>query len=398
MVDEKPRKVEYFRTGLDLMDCIVGGGSGMGYPMGKIVNYVGDKSSSKTFQAVDVIACAYYDYGKRFKWKFDDCESGFSFNTTKLYGFEIMPEDPKERTKSSTVEELYGNVRQFAESLKGDQVGIYVVDSLDGLTSDESDNLADERFKAHKEGKDFNQGSYKMGKAKYLSQEFFPQLAELLEDKKVLLIILSQVRQNIDPMSFEKFARAGGKALDFYCHTVVWLANINKVKRKERVVGVTIKAKTTKSKTPRPYREGFLSIIFDYGLDNSGTSIDFLFDLRGDSGVLLKEANEIVWDNAKPKTLTSVRDFLIEVNLMEAYKSEGYKVKLSDMLEYIKAEAPQAVKDKFTKDFGTTYTRDELIQYIESNNLQGELKKRTIAKWEAIEDSIKTVRGPKYGR
>lgn len=379
------------------MDTVVGGGVGLGYPMGRIINYVGDKSSSKTFQALEVVACAYYDYGKRFKWKFDDCESGFSFDTVKLFGFEIMPLDSEKRDKSSTVEELYGNVRSFAEGLKGDQVGIYVVDSLDGLTSDESDSLADERYKALQSGKSFTQGSYKMGKAKYLSQEFFPQLADLLETKKVLLIVLSQVRQNIDPMSFEKFSRAGGKAMDFYCHSVIWLAGVNKVKRKERVVGVTVKVKTTKSKTPRPYREAFISILFDYGLDNTGTSIDYLFDLRGDSGILLKDASEIVWDKATAKTLVTVRDFLINNNVMEAYKAEGYKVKLTEMLDYIAKEAPQEIRDQFTKDFGTTYTRDELIKYVEENNLQEELKARTFAKWEGVEASIRSDRRPKYG-
>jgi hypothetical protein len=37
-------------------------------------------------------------------------------------------------------------------------------------------------------------------------------------------------------------------------------------------------------------------------------------------------------------------------------------------------------------------SRDELIQYIEDNHLQKELKKRVIAKWDAFEDSIATKR------
>jgi hypothetical protein len=37
-----------------------------------------------------------------------------------------------------------------------------------------------------------------------------------------------------------------------------------------------------------------------------------------------------------------------------------------------------------------------LIQYIEDNKLQAELKKRVVGKWESIEDSIRTKRAPKY--
>ena len=41
-------------------------------------------------------------------------------------------------------------------------------------------------------------------------------------------------------------------------------------------------------------------------------------------------------------------------------------------------------------------TRDELIQYIEENNLEEELDKRVEEKWEAFEDSLKSNRKKKY--
>ena len=81
-------------------------------------------------------------------------------------------------------------------------------------------------------------------------------------------------------MSFERYVRAGGKAMDFYCHSVLWLANIDKIKKKGRAVGITVKAKTTKSKTPRPFREMYFELRFDYGLDDTSTCVDFLFDFR----------------------------------------------------------------------------------------------------------------------
>ena len=41
-------------------------------------------------------------------------------------------------------------------------------------------------------------------------------------------------------------------------------------------------------------------------------------------------------------------------------------------------------------------TRDELIQYIEDNNLEDELNKRVEKKWEDFEDSLKSNRKKKY--
>lgn len=386
-----------FPTGSDLLDELTGGGESKGFPTGRIVNFVGDKSSGKTFLALEVIAAAKQIYKNNLKWVYDDSESGFSFDTKRLYGFEIMPLDKNDRVKSDTVESAYCNVRKFFEGLKENEFGIYVIDSMDGLTSKQMNQLADEQYKTFISEKDEKEkGSFKMGKAKYLSDTFFPQLADLIENKNGLLVIISQVRTNIDPMSFEKFTRAGGKALDFYCHTVLWLANINKIKRKDRPVGVTVKAKNTKSKTPRPYREAYLTLYFDYGLDNISTNIDFLFDLRTPSGQLQKEKT-ISWEADSDISIMDIKEFLQE-NKKEGYyrKNIHKKIKRDEFLEWINNEKQKSLFKKYMIKFSNKMKRDDLVKYIEENNLQNELTKRTVEKWEAIEMSIASNRPPKY--
>lgn len=396
MAEKKEKEFEEvprFSFGADLLDQVVGGGLGMGIPAGKIINLVGDKSSFKTFLACEILAAARYRYKKKVKWEYDDCESGFTFNTQAIYGFKIMPESVEDRRRSKTVEELYCNVRDFIEGLKEDELGIYIVDSLDGLTSDEMEKRADERYKKFKKDEEFKQGSYQMGKAKFLSQEFFPPIAELCETKTVLLVIISQIRENIEAFSFEKYVRAGGKALDFYCHTVLWLAQRHKIKKKGRVIGVLVKAKTTKSKTPRPYRDCEFSCYFDYGIDNVGTNLDFLFNLRGESGELLKISESVVW-KGEEQTVASLKAFIEEFGKMEEYKQFNKEVKKSAMLEWI-ATSPE-MKALHEDRFGVPMHRDELIQFIEDKGLQKELTERVIDKWETIEASIKVDRKPKY--
>jgi RecA/RadA recombinase len=347
ILNKNPKRIPTNRylTGSELLDILVGGGEGLGYSMGKIINFVSDKSSGKSFLACEVIAAAYYKYKDIFKWVYDDCESGFTFNTKKLYNFEIMPMDIKKRIKSPTVEEAYCNIRNFFEKLPNDEFGIYVIDSLDGLDSKEGKVLADEQFKNFKkknsgEKEEKLSGSYRMGKAKYLSQTFFPQLADLIEKKNGLLIIISQVRTNLDPFSFEKYSRAGGKALDFYAHTVLWLANVNKILAKGIPIGITVKAKNTKSKTPRPYRECYLKLFFEYGLDDITTGVDYLYDFLTPKGQLVKNPH-----------------------------GEWNEVSMN---------------------------RKELIDCVEKNNLQKELRKKVRDKWEALEESVKLNRKPKY--
>lgn len=346
MAKKKEKKNEeiWFSTGSDLLDLVVGGGSGKGYPAGKIINIVGDKASAKTWLSCEIIASSHYKYGDKFKWVYDDCESGFSFDTEKLYGFEIMPKKTEERFSSNTVQDLYCNVRTFLDSLKGDEFGVYVVDSLDGLSSEEIEEIAEERYKKHKQGKEMTKGSYRMEAAKFLSQEFFRTLADDLQDKNVLLVIISQIRYNVDLFSFEKYTRAGGKALDFYAYAVIWLAKVATIEKLSRAIGTVIKAKTTKLKAPRPYRECTFSLLFDYGLDNIGSNIDFLYDLRGKRGVLLKAAKEIDWN-------------------------------------------------------GEIMDRQTLIDKIElSEDLEKELTKHIEEKWEGIEAEIKINRKQRYGK
>jgi recombination protein RecA len=396
---KKPRKKtpekNRFNTGGDLLDIVVGGDKNVfGYPAGRVINIVGDKSTGKTFLACELIASAYYKYGKKFKWVYDDAESGFTFNTKSLYGFDIINDDAP---RSNTVEDLYCNYRKFLETIKKDECGIYVIDSLDGLSSDEILNRSDDRYKKWNEGKNFDKGSYQMGAAKFLSQEFFRGLAGESYNKKCLLVIISQVRDNIDPFSFKKHKRGGGKALDHYCHTVLWLANSKKIKIKDRIVGVVIKAKLDKSKTPRPYRECIFPILFDYGIDNTGANLDYLFDLRTDKGEL--RTKQISWDGGNQDKLTSkvLRDFMKEFGIEKEwneFKKNNQVKRKEGMINFIKEHAGKEFEKRFS--LSNLKSRKQMIQWIEDKNKKDELRRRVVEKWEQIEDSIKTTRLKKY--
>ena len=389
----------YFRTGCEVLDKLLGGNKDVfGVPAGKFINIVGDKSAGKTFLSNEFIAWAKYNLGKKFKWCYDDCESGYSFNTEELYGFEIMPAAIEDRVHSENVEDAFCNINNFTESLKKDEFGIYVLDSLDGLTSYEQDERAEERLKAFADGKQLTKGTYGMGKQKYLSQEFFPQLCSIIEKKNVLVIIISQIRENVDMFSFEKFSRSGGKAMDFYAHTVLWLATVKKILKKETPVGVVVKAKTTKSKTPRPFRECFFSFLYDYGLDSIGTNIDYLFDLRTDKGEINKKAAAIQWDGDNGFDKKQLKEFLTEYELLEKFEDSKYAdadgTDADNMFAFIQSK--KDYKTKFQEKFGETMSREELIVWVEENGMEQELEERVNAKWEDFEDSIKSNRKKKY--
>lgn len=382
----------YYKTSVKLIDMVLGGEKGVyGTPAGRIINIVGDKSTGKTFISNEFIANAHWVYGDKFKWMYADCERGYSFDTQSMYGMDIWT---PESDAPETVEDAFYCITKFAESLKDDEFGIYVLDSLDALTSQEQNDRAEERIATMDKGKEFDKGTYGMGKAKYLSQEFFPQLCKVLENKNILLIIVSQIRDNTDMFSFEKYSRAGGKALDFYCFMVIWLATAKKITYKEGenevILGGTNVLKVTKGKVPRPYRKCFYTFYFARGIDNVETGVDYLFDIRTKTGDLATDAkNCCAWENNPNKTPIAgpkVREWMLKNKWYKDYQAtlnEGERFSLDTAIPWLKQD-PEKAK-MFDDTFSLAMDRDSLINYIYNNNLEDELDRRVEEKWEAFE-------------
>ena len=339
----------YFSTGSTIFDLVVGGGEtdgyGLGYEAGTIVRDWGNTSSSKTFKLSECIAANHYKYKDNFKWIYDDTEFGNKFNSQALYGFDIIPPDPAKQTHSRTVEDMFNNVYSFLDSLKGDDIGIYGVDSLDGLSSAEMEERKDERRKAFAKGKEFNDGTYGGGAPKFLSQEFFRGLASDLTKKNALLYIISQERDNLNAGMYGKKIRlAGGKAITFHETVRIYSKAKQIMEDKNIPIGVVVEILAEKVRHPHPLRSCILPIYFEYGIDGIAANIDFLYSLRTPTTGELKAkaADNLTWDDEE-------------------------------------------------------FTRDDLVKHIEKNKLQNELAKRTIAKWDADYDAVKLNRATKYG-
>ncbi len=330
--ERKKKLVEYCTTGCDVLDLMLGGGLGWG----RVINIVGDNSTGKSFICSELIAAARNRYGEKLKWFYDDAEAAYSFDTQGLYGFSITPEDVDDY--SETVQEFDVSLYRAIEELKDDEYFIYVIDSLDALSSEEELDRKEEELKKIEAGKK-TKGSYKMEKAKFLS-EFFRTRRGLIKRKNCMLVVISQVRENIDAMfATAKYKRSGGKALDFYASQINWLAVTEKHKRKERIVGITVKVKNKKNKIGKPFRECYIPIFFDYGVDNTLSNICYLFDLYTPTGKIQKS-----------------KKFIFEEK---------------------------------------SYTYKTFLEYVEENDLEEKIKKLVYAKWNSEEEEINTKKGRK---
>lgn len=261
----KEKELKFISSGCQILDCVLGGG----YPLGRIVNIVGDKAVGKTLLAIEAFAnfnmC--YPEGKMY---YHETEAAFDTDYAEALG---MPVEKVEFPEDDTVEGFFEILSDVIEKHKESGVpGIYVLDSLDALSD-----------RAEKERK-IDEGSYAMNKQKKLS-EIFRRLASEIEETNICLMVVSQVREAINVAFGDKYKRSGGKALDFYASQALWLAQremITKtVKGIKRATGIVVKAKCKKNKVGLPYRECEFPIIFMYGINAVEANLWFLKDVKG---------------------------------------------------------------------------------------------------------------------
>jgi recombination protein RecA len=313
-----------------------------GWGAGKIANLIGDSSSGKTLLALSMFAeCANRPEFDGYDFIYDDVEQACEFDMGKLFGPKVTDRiqapqyDGDSKLYSDTIQQFHANVFGAIES---GRPFIYVLDSFDALTSVEELGRAEESAKATRDGKELK-GSYRMEKPK-LTSELLRQIKARLRESNSFLLIISQTRDNIDPMSFEKKTRSGGKALRFYSSHEVWMALAGKIKAKDRVIGSNVKVKVSKNKLTGKQREVQFPIYYDYGVDDLGSCIDFLV-------------------------------------------SEGYWQKKGDKI--------------VAKDLGLEGMRRKLIQDVEGEiGMAQRVYQTTQICWKDVEDSLKLDRKPKY--
>jgi recombination protein RecA len=333
------KEITFLNTGCVLLNCVIGGPRG-GWPFGRVVNIVGDKSTGKTLLAEEAIANLLIEYPQS-KAYYRECESAFDKSYAKALGVNLDkvdfgPEgiDTHWDTIEDVVEDLIGILDRFdklvaekiaklkllkvnkkqkidilrAQAIKTIPPTIYIIDSLDGL----SDRAEMKRS--------LDTGSYNLAKPKMMSA-FFRQEVRRIKRSNICLIVISQIRDRIGPViRGDKYTRAGGRALDFYASAVIFLAHLGKIKEThkgiQRVVGVRIKAQAKKNKIVSPFRECEFDIVFGYGIDDLWSCLDYLKSVNKLGSLGLRELPNNL-DGIEPERIREVtRKTYVEIEKM----------------------------------------------------------------------------------
>jgi len=259
---------EFLHTSSTMLNLALTGKAMQGYPLGGIVNLVGDSATGKTLLAMSAAALAQqFPPTPSFQIAFDVVERGMNEEFAQVIGLDTRalwrPKQDEPFLASATIEDFYNHLEKFLKSIPPGNGGLYILDSLDALTC--GAELA----------RGLGDATYGTEKARLLS-EFFRRIIGTLVDRRVTLLIISQVRENISARFGAKYKRAGGKALDFYADQVIWLAVKEKYTQNDLPVGYLVSAKVTKNRYAPPFRQVTIPIYFHLGVDDVSSILFYL--------------------------------------------------------------------------------------------------------------------------
>lgn len=334
---EEPTKgVEFISTGHTMINLACSGTAKGGIPRGRITNIVGDGSAGKTWLSLEVCNRFFHDvakenspiYGQKDKVKvvYNNAERVMDFHLDGVFSDDFI----------SSIDWRYENIVEVAgmelfELIKEaqenqDTAYIYVIDSWDAMKSIKDKDRIEDDVKEVKKNHDADNkqkagGGFKLGKAAFATQDFFPELCDRMDGIDITILIVSQVRIKIGDM-FTQAYRTGGKALDFYTHLVMWLATKKKLDaqymKETRVYGIEGEAEIKRSKVSKPFRKAGFSILYDFGLNDMVDTIRWVCNVSGKK-VSISTFEELFGIEATGSGARSYEDFadFVENNNLE---------------------------------------------------------------------------------
>ena len=327
---------DFVSSGCTLVNLLCTGQADKAFPKGHYVLLVGDSAAGKTWLSLNTLAEAHLNPAfSEYRLIYDNVEGGASMDVGFYFGsgFADRLEPPGFEdgvpVYSETVEQFYRTLDDLA---KGDRPFIYVLDSMDALSSEQ--DL--QKFQESKEGS--NKGNFGLSKAKANSTNLRKVISDLRRTQSILIVI-AQTRESIGFGSvFEPKTRAGGNALTFYAQIELWLSVRKKLKRtvrgKKREIGTLIQCKSRKNRIAPPMGSVDFSILYQLGIDDVKSCVDYLIS----EGHWTKRGNRI---NAPEWDFSGT-----EKALIQKIESEDLQPQLISIVQGVWDELRSAVYEK----------------------------------------------------
>lgn len=283
------QKSDFLSTGSTLLNLALTDTFYGGFIKGTYVLFVGDTDSGKTFVCMTCFAeasinPAFDDY----RFVLINKERGMLMDVAHFFGPEV---DRRLETKyCENLEDMYF---ELDDMLEGDKPFICVVDSIDALSSEYEGKKFTQRKTAAKKGTEAK-GDFGDGKAKIHSGNI-RRILSGLERTGSIVVFINQSRDKIDALPFEpKKTHSGGRAISFYATMKIWSSVAGQLtktyKGKKRQIGIMSRVKIVRTRVTGRHREVDVPIYHSVGIDDIGGCIDYLVSekhwSRNDSGII----------------------------------------------------------------------------------------------------------------
>ena len=273
------------------------------YP-GRVYQLVGDSSSGKSILTLGCMAEANVNPAfKDYDLIYDDAENGAFFDFGKFFGPTLAGRVKAPRIMNG-VNKYSEYLEDFYDALddlyRAKRPFVYVLDSMDVLwPREDSKKYSDQkkvRRKNEAKGTEEKEGgSFGMAKAKRNS-ELLRVAVPKIRATGSILIIVSQAKTSMDAYGDGKTS-AGGLALKFYSSLQMWSSVGGHIKRKvgirERELGIKSVVRIKKNRQTGKDRKIMVPILHSVGLDDTGSMVEYLIEegwwKKGDKGYNAKE-------------------------------------------------------------------------------------------------------------
>jgi RecA/RadA recombinase len=257
------KEEEFFPSGCAVLDGVLG----HGWVNKHVTNIIGPSKTGKSLLALEAVI----NYRNTFpdsKCRFADNEVALNKSLLIEVGFPIAD---VEFVRLRTIEEFFNNFDEFRTSLEPGQHGIYVCDSLDSLSDD---------AEREREITDNTFGALKAKKA----NEIMRRIIADVESSNISLFILSQEKVKIGVVYGSKRTRACETPLEFFSAHILWLKQKKDIDVMHggisRPIGAITNVYCDKNRVGRRGRECLLQIMFERGIDDIRSNLNFLEDAK----------------------------------------------------------------------------------------------------------------------
>lgn len=253
-------------TGSTLLDLAISGGRvhGGGIPAGILVEIFGPAGCGKT-----VLLCEIAGGIQRAKGQimFHDPEARLNKQFARMFDLDISS---IAYSTPDTVTEVFKAIRSWEPP-----------EGLNGIFADSLAALSTNMEMGNEEGDKMG-----MRRAKEFSEEL-RKTCRVIASKRHLMVCSNQVRVNIDAGPWgQKYTTPGGEAIGFYSSLRLRAQKPQRIKetvtvagkKVTRVIGIETEFEVFKSTVWKPYRTAPITIIFDYGIDDVRTNLQFIKD------------------------------------------------------------------------------------------------------------------------